>query len=553
MQFDWFPLVHDLTIRLVQAPSVTHTADESNFAEYLHRLLAAHPYFHTHPAQVWTEPLPDDPYHRRNVWALVRGRGSATVVLSGHYDVVSVDNYADLASVACDPSGLLPRLIADLAEHATSEADRLALDDLRSGLYLPGRGALDMKSGIAAGIAVLQRFAELKDRVGNLLLVATPDEEAMSEGMRGAACRLPDIAREHGLALVAAINLDAMADRGNGSDGQAVFLGSVGKLLPSVYLVGREAHAGYPFDGINPNRLAAEVTRRLDSNTALCDAAAGEWTPPPVTLKQTDAKQGYDVTIPAAAWCTYNVLSYARGPAAVFEMVRHEVAAAVRDVLEEQQAQARHFHLMTGYRVTSPGLPLVLTFDELHQRVRGQCGLDSSDLIQHLSPDLARDTTLDLPEWSRRVTELLWQHSGLHGPAVVIGFAALYYPCVHLDPTQPGHVKLREVVERQVRGVETDAGVRVRVRPFFPAISDMSFLGGNDSAADLAVMAQNSPGWGSRIRFDYAAAQELHLPMINIGPWGRDYHQRTERVYMPYAFGVVPELIWRVVADLVTS
>jgi arginine utilization protein RocB len=36
---------------------------------------------------------------------------------------------------------------------------------------------------------------------------------------------------------------------------------------------------------------------------------------------------------------------------------------------------------------------------------------------------------------------------------------------------------------------------------------------------------------------------------VNIGPWGRDYHRRTERVYMPYSFEVLPELIWRVVND----
>lgn len=553
MQFDWFPLVHDLTIKLVQAPSVTNTPDEANFASYLHTILAAHPYFRDHPAWTWIEPIPDDAYDRKNVWALVRGRGSATVVLSGHYDVVSVANYGALEPVAFDPSGLLPRLVADLAEHATGDADRLALDDLRSGLYLPGRGALDMKSGVAAGIAVLQRFAERDNRVGNVLLVATPDEEATSEGMRAAALRLSAIADEHGLDLVAAINLDAIADRGDGSDGQAVFLGSVGKLLPSVYLVGCEAHAGYPFDGINANRLAAEVTRRIDSNTALCDAADGEWTPPPVTLKQSDAKQGYDVTMPGTAWCTYNVLSYARGPAAVLEMIRREVAAALRDVIERQEAQARHFQAMTGCEVTPLEAPAVLTFDQLHHEARDRTGMDTPTLLQHLSPDLAQNMILDLPEWSRRVTELLWQQSGRQGPAAVIGFAALYYPCVRVDNQRAAHARLREVVNRQVGAINQEMSAKIRVRPFFPAISDMSFLGGNDSDADLVAMSHNTPAWGSRIRFSYAEAQRLDLPTINIGPWGRDYHQRTERVYMPYAFSVVPELIWRIVEDVVAS
>ena len=53
--------------------------------------------------------------------------------------------------------------------------------------FLPGRGLLDMKSGIAAGIAVVEAFAADPARRGNLLFAATPDEEDRSVGMRAAA------------------------------------------------------------------------------------------------------------------------------------------------------------------------------------------------------------------------------------------------------------------------------------------------------------------------------------------------------------------------------
>jgi len=36
---------------------------------------------------------------------------------------------------------------------------------------------------------------------------------------------------------------------------------------------------------------------------------------------------------------------------------------------------------------------------------------------------------------------------------------------------------------------------------------------------------------------------------VNIGPWGREYHQRHERVHAPYAFTVLPELLLAVVAE----
>ena len=149
----------DVTIELVRAASVTNTAGEQAFPETLLRVLGRLPYFQAHPADLWTQPIENDPYGRRNVYALVRGEGPAGVVLTGHYDVVSVANYGPHADVAFDPEALLPRLIADLRVNARSEAERRALRDLESGDFLPGRGALDMKAGLAAGIAALAEFA----------------------------------------------------------------------------------------------------------------------------------------------------------------------------------------------------------------------------------------------------------------------------------------------------------------------------------------------------------------------------------------------------------
>ncbi len=309
MHHDWQPRVRDLTTTLVRWPSITNSPGEHAFAAELHGLLATWPYFAANPDDLWVEQAPEDQRQRSNVWALVRGHGPATVVLSGHYDVVSIANYGALAPWACDPPALLPRLIAALAAEHSTAADAAALADLQSGDYLVGRGALDMKGGIAAGLAVLEAWSELPEPRGNLLFVATPDEEDSSQGMRAAALALPRIAAARSLALRAAINLDSAGEQGDEGLGRAVFWGSVGKLLPTVFLVGRETHAGNPFDGVNVNLLAAAITQRIECCAALADVGAGEAAPPPVNLKQGDLKNYYDVTTPTTAWSTYNVLN----------------------------------------------------------------------------------------------------------------------------------------------------------------------------------------------------------------------------------------------------
>jgi arginine utilization protein RocB len=547
----WFDRVRELTLALMRFPSVTGTTGEVAFAQYLHDLLAARPYFAANPGDLRIERAPIDPHGRSNVFALVRGAEPETVLLTGHYDIVSMANYGALAPYACDPEALLPRLIADLAAGAQGPAERLALDDLRSGAFMPGRGALDMKSGIAAGIAVLEHFATLAGRRGNLLLIATPDEEENSEGMRAAVASLPALAAEWGLEPIAAINLDSAIDRGDGRDGQAIFMGSVGKLLPSVYLVGRDTHAGAPFDGVGANLLAAEVTRRIECNPALADQAEGEIAPAPVSLKQADLKQGYDVTTPAAAWCYYNLLTHSWQPSEVLAKIMYEVQQALDDAIALLGERARRYAELAGGDTPAPAWrPQTLTFAELKQHALDRGGAAAQAALGELIEQLRADPSVDLPLYCRRVTELLWRHSGLVGPAAVVGFASLYYPRVLVGALPGRHARLRAVAERQAAVLAQAAGVSIRLRPFFPGISDMSFLGCADAPKELALVAENTPAWGSRLRFDYSSARELNLPVINVGPWGRDYHQRLERVHMPYSFGVMPELVWRIADDL---
>jgi arginine utilization protein RocB len=554
MTYSWQAEVARITRELVRCPSITNSPGENDCVQLIHRLIAELPYFQAHPEHLRLERTTDDPYERYNLYALVEGNGPRTVLLTGHYDVVSTDPYGALAPWACDPDGLLPRLMADLEQNGRSTADALALADLRSGQYMPGRGALDMKSGLAAGMAVLARFAaaERERAGGSLLFIATPDEEDNSHGMRAVAARLPELVRAWGLEPVAAINLDATNDRGDGSEGRAVFLGSVGKLLPAVYLVGRETHAGRPFDGVNPNLLAAMVTRRIECAAALVDVAEGEAAPPPVSLKQTDLKDYYDVTTPTAAWCTYNLLTHGWPAGEALLRVSAEVRTALDEAMAHLREEARRYGQLTGAPAPElPWEPVVLTFAELKARALEQGGERAAEALSRTVADVQKDPGVDLRAYSRRLIEALWPFAGLAGPAAVVSVASLYYPRVHISQAGEKGARLQAAVERHAAAVAAASGCSIRVRPFFPGISDMSFLGCADSPEDLAALAGNTPAWGSRLRHDYRAVQPLGIPVVNLGPWGRDYHQRTERVNMPYSFQVVPELLWRVATDLV--
>ncbi len=523
--------VRQYTLDLVRTPSVTETDGETRFAEHIASLLRAWPYFQRHPEQLRILPTRDDFCERGSVYALVRGRGPRTVLLTGHFDVVSASNYGALEHLAFDPQRLLPALIDALAS-ATDAASLQALHDLRSGDFLPGRGALDMKSGLAIGMSVLAAFAaEDEDaRVGNVLFVATPDEENYSHGMRSALRDVRGLAREFGLEPTLAINLDAAVNSGDGSDGRAIFMGSVSKLLPFVHFIGRPAHVGAPFDGVNAALLAAEFVREVESNPAWGDSTPthGELPPPPVFLRAIDLKKHYDVTMPEQAFTALNVLTYSAGP--------NEVLARVRRATERALASA---HAQLRARAQAAGAPfgvdagMVLEFGALLQR--------SGDAARAIDR-LGADRSLDALTLAERSAALLVREAGVIGPAALIGFAPVYYPLAVL---QPGHAALRARLAACARSIEADTGCSVALRPFFTGISDMSFLAPQIDGAALAAIRANTPAWQARWPLDPAALGDMAV--VNIGPWGRDYHQRTERVHEPYSFAVAPELVRRVV------
>jgi len=528
--------VRDLTLELTRFVSVTDTDGESQFGPWLRDRLLAWPYFRAHPQQVRLLPTLNDLRERYSVAALVRGTGPETVVLTGHYDIVPVNNYGPLAALACDPEALRPRLIQAL----TTEADRGARQDIAGGEFMPGRGALDMKSGLAAGLAVIERAIHTP-LAGSLLLVAVPDEEHNSHGMRSAVVQLPVLAEAWGLQLEAAINLDAETDPGDGSGGRAIFLGSVGKLLPTVLTIGRPTHVGAPFDGVGAGYLAAEVVREIEGSAALADQAgpnpADEMAPPPVCLQMLDLKPGYDVTVPAHAWCAFNLLTHQDEPDAVLERLRQTVQRALNQALAIYQQREQAWSPAAGRaRPAAPGtLPRVLTGAELLAGARPE--------VRAELDRIARDSGLDALAVARLSTLHLAQAAELEGPAAVIGFAPPYYPLARFDHS-PQAERLRIACTQAAQSFAAEGRPGIRLRPFFPGISDMSFLGAHTPASTLDVWRANTPGW--EVRWTIEASHGLHLPIVNIGPWGRDYHQRTERVHVEYSFRHLPELLWRV-------
>jgi len=537
-----FDDVRELAILLTRSASITDSPGERAFAPFLLSILGQIPYFRNNPGDLAALPIPGDPKERSNVFALVRGSGRRCVILTGHYDVVQTSMYGSLEPWAFDPETLSRRMLESLAEVTGKDNPLSRLkEDLASGEFLPGRGILDMKSGLAAGISTLASFSAPFTRKGNLLFLSVADEEGSSHGMRAASAMLKNYLAERGLEPAAIFNLDSAVDQDDGEMGRAVFTGSVGKTLPFAYFVGKCTHAGAPFDGINPVLPASEFAREAECNPDVLkerQTAPGEEAPPPTILYFRESRTAYDVTTPQAVFCALNVLSHTRTPDEILEAIGKLAADAMnRAISTLRERSSTLSRRVSGHFALPSKQPQVMDFDEL------------SRLAERLSPGIlekarsyaARQHPDDRVQQTLLILQELLPLSGLEGPAAVTGFAPPYYARAELD--QEKDRAFIAMLRAELSDFSREIGKSMRVRPYFPGISDMSFLAPADSAEQRAFVKHQSPV--SDPGMDETERISMECPVVNIGPWGREYHQSGERVQAQYAFVELPVILAR--------
>ncbi|MDX0494842.1 M20/M25/M40 family metallo-hydrolase [Sinorhizobium medicae] len=532
--------VRQIALRITSWPSETGTPGEAFFANRLHALLRELPYFREHPEDLRLIASHGEPL-TRNIVALVRGTGKRTLVMAGHFDTVSTDNYHELKALACDSLALKDALIESLsARDDRSEQEERALQDLASGDFLPGRGLLDMKSGLAVAIACLEQFAADTGRQGNLMLVATPDEERESRGIRSFRDALPDLVGDFDIEIAGGINLDVTSDQGDGSEGRAVYAGTIGKLLPFALVIGCSSHASYPFEGVSAQAMAAGILARLEGNASLADRGDNDISPPPICLEAKDLRDGYEVTTPERFWIAFNWLYHAMTADALFARFREEVMTGANEAIEKFAAQSAEYGRLVGRRAgVMPATPRLLSFGELRAGAARVFG-DGFDAFYAEKESVFSQSDNPLVA-TRQLTEWLVGIARLSGPAIVIGFAGLHYPPSHLRLSEGNDRSLHQAVEKARARLGNDPARSLVWKPHFYGISDMSFLG--LAAGDSHIVSDNTPI--SRL-LDRPGENALRFPTVNLGPWGREFHQKFERVYAPYAFEVLPDMVFEI-------
>jgi arginine utilization protein RocB len=56
--------------------------------------------------------------------------------------------------------------------------------------------------------------------------------------------------------------------------------------------------------------------------------------------------------------------------------------------------------------------------------------------------------------------------------------------------------------------------------------------------------------WGDLYSIDFNVIEDLNIPSVIYGPWGKDYHQMTERVNIESLTIVVPQVLEELIKNI---
>lgn len=331
-----------------------------------------------------------------------------------------------------------------------------------------------------------------------------------------------------------------------------MYEGSVGKIMPIIYVKGVKSHIGDPYNGINPSLILAGIQSLTELNVKLCDRVNQDATPPPIWVNLKDRKKAYDASIPDAATGYFNWLTFSRTPVEILTQLKMICENALAQTMNRfEQSYLDYCRLTDDEPDVITFEPRVIDFAELFE-IGLQSGkekfLQACELYQDQMEKLLQQKVITLPEAGIRLVEFIADYVDLEGPTVVVAVSGPYYPHVANALIADGErFNLHERVDRISRELYN---VAYATQAYFMGISDLSYCSWPGGEEDIAAFKKNSPGWGKIYQLPFAAMQTFKMSVLNVGPWGKDLHKPSERVYARDVYRRIPTILERLMNEI---
>ena len=251
-----------LTADLIRCPSVT--PEEGGAIELLERLLETNGFSCTRITRGQVSNL-------FAKWG--SGKNGRVFGFNGHTDVVPV---GDLSSWSVDPFGA----------------------EVKEG-FLYGRGATDMKSGVAAFVAAAIDFVNNNPPDGSVIITITGDEEGDAED--GTAAIL-DWMKQNGEKIDHCLVGEPTSPS---KMGEMMKIGRRGSMTAKVIATGVQGHSAYPDRAKNPILAMVKLLDILASHQL--DTGTEHFDPSTLAITSVDTGNKASNVIPASTTATINI------------------------------------------------------------------------------------------------------------------------------------------------------------------------------------------------------------------------------------------------------
>lgn len=521
--------IKNLLLQLVKIPSITASPNETEAADFILDYLSNLPYFldnRDHLQTVLTPLEGSETVSLNAVVAQVRAAEATnrTILFISHFDVVDVSCFGELEPYAFDQEELKMRIKQEFMSKSDPPFD--------PDMFLFGRGIMDMKLGVAIELELIKAFSNNRNMFDvNLVFAFVGDEENCSAGMRGV---VPSIAKlvESGLDFIAAINTEPCEPGKPGTKNPVIFLGSIGKLLPTFYVVGQNSHVGDYYHGLSAALIASNIVQLAECNPDLADPSTPSWT----CLELKILKDGYNVTVPDRAAAYFNCFSTKSNPIQILEKM-DKIAAEAMNMAINQTRKSYNQLKEKGYNGDINIIefsPKVIHYDELLAKAKEND--PSFDESANLSPGDVRDQGLSIIENVIKTSKIV-------GPVVITTFLPPFVPSRTDYIDSPRYKGMVASAVTLVEDVSNKYHMKMEIEEYFAGICDLSYTGYQGDISDLNHLQNNFPGWGTIYQIPSHDLVKLDMPVINLGPIGFDAHKKYERLETEYSLKILPGLI----------
>lgn len=543
-------IIEENLLKYVGTRTDTNSKEERNVEGFYEEWFSKVEYFKNNPDKCGLFDIPDDYLDRKVPWCLLKGEGNDTIVFIHHYDTVETKDYGILEPLARKPYELM-----EAFKEGKIELSDEVKEDLFSDKWLFGRGVSDMKGGGSIQLSLIEEYSNDPDFKGNIVLIAVPDEENLSAGMRGAAVLLKSLKEKYSLEFKLMLNSEPHEREKDLRP--TIYDGSIGKIMPVFYVRGKLAHVGQVYSGLNPINLMSEIIRRTELNPNFIEKVGTTTNPAPTWLYHKDRKMVYDVSLPIATCGYMSILPLAKSPKSIMEELKEISMDSFKKVIDDMNRNYKAYSDIAGIEFEPlPWEPKVKFYSELYNEAVNDSGEEFERVFRVLMGEIKERfnrNEITVIESANMIIEKTLEYVKDKSPMVILALTPPYYPSTNNLMLGERSKEIDSAIEDIKAYAKENFNEEYKVENYFTGISDLSYAMSVSSKEDIEYIGENMLMWGDVYYIPLEVIKEISMPVLNVGPWGKDLHKYTERVNKDDLFYRTPQLLDLVITKLLSN